>query len=79
MFMVRKHTTTRYAGYAVHSDPEGPSIEGDTIQCAHCGKHWIFSPGSGRERGWCTKCYSFTCGEKKCDICTPYKVIFLDG
>ena len=43
----------------------------DTTQCVHCGRHWIWVPGSGKERGFCTQCGGLTCGEPKCDACIP--------
>lgn len=45
----------------------------DTIQCAHCGKHWIPVKGSGKIRGFCTKCNAKHCGEPVCWECKPYK------
>jgi len=53
----------------------GPEInhplEGDTLQCCHCGMHWIPIKGSGIKRGWCQKCMQVTCGKPQCHTCIP--------
>ena len=61
------------AGYIVVSDPSGKIQDGETLQCVHCGMHWIYEPGSGRERGWCGRCMGVTCGSQRCCICVPYE------
>lgn len=45
--------------------------EMDTVQCAHCGRHWVVQPGSGRRRGICGRCGGITCGSQACDKCVP--------
>jgi len=45
----------------------------DTIQCAHCGKHFISVRGSGTKRGVCLKCMQVTCGDARCDPCVPFE------
>lgn len=53
-------------------DPDAPrSMVGDTLQCCHCGAHWIPVKGSGIERGFCRKCMQVTCGKPTCNICIP--------
>ena len=42
-----------------------------TLQCCHCGGHFQVVKGSGRERGFCLKCGSVTCGSPECDYCIP--------
>ncbi len=37
-----------------------------TIQCVHCGKHWVPVKGSGRRRGFCMMCNGPVCGDKAC-------------
>ena len=37
-----------------------------TLQCRHCGTHWIPMKGSGRVRGFCTKCNGVLCGADHC-------------
>ena len=51
--------------------PDGNHIERDTVQCCHCGMHWMIEPGSGRKRGFCMKCMQVTCGEENCMECIP--------
>ena len=41
-----------------------------TLQCVHCGAHWIPSPGSGLVRGYCGKCHGPICGAN-CVECVP--------
>ena len=43
----------------------------DTLTCCHCGYVWIPMRGSGRVRGFCTKCNGVTCGGEKCRTCLP--------
>lgn len=57
----KQHTATRAAGYAIVTGPDG-TREADTLQCGHCGGHWVVSPGSGRLRGVCRICHKVTCG-----------------
>lgn len=44
-----------------------------TIQCGHCGSHFVSIRGSGKIRGFCLKCMKTTCGEIRCDICIPFE------
>ena len=57
-------------GYILDGDDK---VIADTIQCCHCGKHWIREPGSGKIRGFCTKCHKLTCGDIGCCKCVPYE------
>ena len=45
----------------------------DTLQCVHCGRHWVPEPGSGKVRGFCRCCMGPTCGAQKCDACLPFE------
>lgn len=47
------------------------SISRDTLRCCHCQRSWIVAPGSGRKRGFCTKCAGPTCGSHDCQTCLP--------
>jgi hypothetical protein len=47
-----------------------PILEARTIQCVHCGQHWVPKPGSGIERGFCMNCNGPICG-RKCAECVP--------
>jgi hypothetical protein len=50
--------STPYAG--------GPAVEQDTVSCKHCGYTWLWQPGSGRRRGWCSCCHGIVCGRPCC-------------
>jgi hypothetical protein len=43
-----------------------------TVKCIHCGGMWEVKPGSGRVRGWCTKCNGPVCGPG-CAACVPFE------
>lgn len=47
----------------------GPPSHTDLVQCIHCQRVWLWQPGSGRKRGFCTNCNGITCGCKRCDTC----------
>lgn len=47
-------------------------VVADTIQCVHCGRHFIMIKGSGKERGFCLKCNGIICG-RKCIECIPFE------
>ena len=65
------HSNRGARGYIVISGPDAPTLERETLQCVHCGKHWIYEPGSGRRRGWCAPCNGVTCGAERCAVCVP--------
>lgn len=60
------------AGLIVVSDPgsDKPMLEAKTLQCVHCGGHWIPRPGSGILRGFCMNCSGPICGPG-CAKCVP--------
>lgn len=62
----------RPAGWIIISDPETdkPILEAATLQCCHCGKHWIPRKGSGIVRGFCSRCNGPVCGAA-CAKCVP--------
>jgi len=64
----RNATAAKPAGVVVTATASGRVVEADTLQCVHCGMHWIVEPGSGRRRGWCTKCNGPLCHSK--ELCT---------
>lgn len=45
---------------------------GCTLQCAHCGNHWVLVKGSGRVRGYCMDCSGPTCGSRACTRPVPH-------
>lgn len=40
-----------------------------TLQCPHCGGHFVSRKGSGARRTFCTYHMAVCCGEPKCDTC----------
>ncbi len=69
---MKRETVTKPSGYVVVTCPGGDVIEHDTLQCVHCGAHWIASPGSGKIRGFCMKCNGPICGPG-CVECVPHE------
>ena len=67
------------AGYTKTTGPYGEIVNCDTLQCAHCGCHWEVVVGSGRLRGFCTKCADgkgsgYLCGAPACMLtCVPFE------
>lgn len=59
---------------AIHRPAGAILVDGrqvaDTLQCVHCGGHWVPQKGSGRVRGWCTRCQGPVCG-LSCARCLP--------
>lgn len=62
----------RQDGYLVVSGPDG-TTEHDSLQCRHCGGHFLVVPGSGKRRGWCLMCSGPTCGKEGCVQCMPFE------
>lgn len=58
-------------GYIVVTEPGRDTVEADTLQCCHCGGHFLVRPGSGTKRGWCGHCGAATCGKPQCHTCIP--------
>lgn len=44
-----------------------------TVQCCHCGNHFVSIRGSKKIRGFCMLCMRRTCGAGKCDRCIPFE------
>lgn len=63
----RQHTASSPRGTIIISDGFS-EVEHDTLQCVHCGKHWVVVRGSGIRRNFCRKCMGPTCG---CQACEP--------
>jgi len=58
------------AGNVTLIGPDGRKDSRDTVQCAHCGGHWVPEPGSGRRRGWCFRHAGPLCGARRCfEVC----------
>jgi len=62
----------RAAGHVSVVEPGKPTVEGDTLQCVHCGCHFFTKPGSGKQRGWCMRCNGPHCGRANCWECVPF-------
>lgn len=45
----------------------------DTLQCVHCGDHFVVVFGSGKRRGFCMNCNGTTCGKPGCHACIPFE------
>ena len=52
------------------TNPDGPTVESDLVQCVHCGLHFPVRIGSGKTRGFCTLCNGPVCGQA-CAECVP--------
>lgn len=62
----------RESGLITITDPgrDRPLVEQPTLQCCHCGRHFVPRPGSGQVRGWCLRCNRPVCGPA-CAACVP--------
>lgn len=49
----------------------GELTEGQTLTCCHCQNAWILQKGSGKLRGYCSKCDRYHCGAPACWECIP--------
>lgn len=59
------------SGTVLITDPDSDAVvTAFTLQCRHCGQHWIPAPGSGRVRGFCQNCNGPICGPG-CQKCVP--------
>jgi len=56
------------SGYILLDDKEVAA----TLQCCHCGGHFVSIKGSGKKRGFCMCCMRVTCGAAGCDHCVPF-------
>lgn len=70
MICIPKHSVLRPHGTGTLSDPDAPrDVHRDFLQCVHCQGVWEVSPGSGRRRGFCTRCAGPVCGTPACGEC----------
>ena len=63
------------SGYFTAYDGRGNKIEGETRMCAHCQFKWQYIPGSGKRRGFCSRCNGMLCGK---DLCMRYCIPYMD-
>lgn len=72
-----EHSARRADGAVLCVDPNsGGETQTDTKQCVHCGEHFPYKKGSGRTRGFCTRCMGMTCGGHQCMECFPIEERF---
>ncbi len=61
----------KQSGEIVLIDPGSDAqVRMPTLQCVHCGGHWVPRPGSGKTRGYCPRCNGYVCGPS-CEKCVP--------
>lgn len=63
-------TSLRPHGWLYITDADGRVSESETHLCCHCGGHFVMQKGSGRLRGFCTRCNGLICGPA-CANCVP--------
>jgi hypothetical protein len=60
------------SGAIIITTPAGET-QRSTLQCCHCGNHFISVRGSGIQRGFCIPCGKVTCGAKRCMAHLPFE------
>jgi len=58
--------------HGVFLDEDGRELA-DTLQCCHCGGHFLVIKDSGKVRGFCMECDAVTCGSPRCHECLPFE------
>jgi hypothetical protein len=55
-------------------DDGSPEQQLDTVQCVHCGRHWVYTRAVLEAirggLGFCQRCNGITCGQA-CQACVP--------
>jgi hypothetical protein len=74
---LRREIDDQYKNAAHERKPHGIIIVNgqevaSTLQCPHCGGHFVSRKGSGIRRTFCLKCQAVTCGAFPCDPCKPF-------
>ena len=74
---VKTHTEKHYGDAKYERQPDGMIFVngrevGVTMQCCHCGQHFLSIRHSGTRRGFCLGCMHITCGAEACMPCKPY-------
>jgi ribosomal protein L37AE/L43A len=74
---LRREIDGQYANAQHERKPHGLVIVNgqevaSTLQCPHCGGHFVSRKGSGIRRTFCLKCQAVTCGNFACDPCRPF-------
>ena len=68
-----KNSSLRPHGHIFITDPDGRETGLDCHQCCHCDAHFAIVKGSGKIRGFCTRCMQSTCGRPECHECVPFE------
>ena len=55
-----------HAYCVTHGDDGCHRFEGENRQCVHCQYSWIYNPGSGMVRGYCTRHDGWICARPQC-------------
>jgi len=64
-------SSRKASGYFQTVGHYGELADGETLSCCHCGAAWVLRKGSGKVRGFCTKCMRVHCGGPNCWECVP--------
>lgn len=64
-------TNRKASGHWFAMGLAGELTEGQTLTCCHCQHAWVLVKGSGKARGFCTRCMGYTCGAPACLGCVP--------
>ncbi|HSZ58591.1 MAG TPA: hypothetical protein VK797_23185 [Tepidisphaeraceae bacterium] len=67
------HSVLKPHGTIIVTDPDAGTIVKDCLRCCHCQAVWVVVRGSGKRRGFCTKCMGPTCGSDECMACNPWE------
>lgn len=75
---LQEHLKREYGDAKHERNPHGVIIVNGqevatTLQCPHCGQHFVSRKGSGHRRSFCLRCEAVTCGSDACiSGCTPF-------
>lgn len=63
---------TKYSGELITTPHGGDkAIRQGTLSCVHCQQTWVHQPGSGKIRGFCTRCNGPICSAECAEKCVP--------
>lgn len=73
MLIVPKYSVLKPEGIGILHDPALPrEQQSDYRQCVHCQTTWKVEPGSGKMRGFCTRCNGPICGPGCAECYGPF-------
>lgn len=61
------------AGFSTEIGPYGEITVRPIHSCCHCQKTWEEVKGSGRLRGYCSRCHGYVCGHPDCMVCINWE------